>query len=166
MWLRGLPRFYCFKLKCWRVSPNRRKRGRSRTPCLIFLLLVVISMNFIDFTETDIGASGHILRILKQIHYLENEGPVVLKVRDGVLEKDLRVATDVFQNITKDGRLLVYNAYIDGPREDYIRAFGFTNMSTQPETNLRCLFWDTDMNPLVSMETNVTMEILPFHLER
>ena len=123
-------------------------------------------MNFIDFTETDIGASRQILRLLKQIHNLENEGPVVLKVRDGVLEKDLRVATDVFQNITKDGRLLVYNAYIDGPRENFIRAFGFTNMSTQPETNLRCLFWDTDMNPLVSMETNVNMEILPFHLER
>ena len=123
-------------------------------------------MNFIDFTETDIGARGQILRLLKQIHNLENKGPVVLKVRDGVLEKDLRVATDVFQNITTDGRLLVYNAYIDGPRENYIRAFGFTNMSTQPETNLRCLFWDTDMNPLVSMETNVTMEILPFHLER
>ena len=123
-------------------------------------------MNFIDFTETDIGASGQILRLLKQIRNLENEGSVVLKVRDGVLEKDLRVATDVFQNITKDGRLLVYNAYIDGPRENYIRAFGFTNLSTEPETNLRCLFWDTDMNPLVSMETNVTMEILPFHLER
>ena len=123
-------------------------------------------MNFIDFTETDTGASGQILRLLKQIHYLENEGPVVLKVRDGILEKDLRVATDVFQNITKDGRLLVYNAYIDGPRENFIRAFGFTNMSTQPETYLRCLFWDTDMNPLISMETNVTMEILPFHLER
>ena len=123
-------------------------------------------MNFIDFTEKDIGASRQILRLLKQIHSLENEGPVVLKVRDGVLEKDLRVATDVFQNITKDGRLLVYNAYIDGPRENFIRAFGFTNMSTKPETNLRCLFWDTDMNPLVSMETNVTMEILPFHLER
>ena len=123
-------------------------------------------MNFIDFTETDIGASGQILRLLKQIHNLENEGPVVLKVRDGVSEKDLRVATDDFQNITKDVRLLVYNAYIDGPRENFIRAFGFTNMSTKPETNLRCLFWDTDMNPLVSMETNVTMEILPFHLER
>ena len=74
-------------------------------------------MNFIDFTETDIGASGQILRLLKQIH-------------------------------------------------DYIRAFGFTKMSMQPETNLRCLFCDTDMNPLISMETNVTMEILPFHLER
>ena len=52
-------------------------------------------MNFIDFTETDIGASGQILRLLKQIHKLENKGSVVLKVRDGVLEKDLRVATDV-----------------------------------------------------------------------
>ena len=122
-------------------------------------------MIFIDVPKIETGAGGYIVRVLKQLQYQEKEGPVVLKVRDGILDNNMTVTTDVFQNITKDGRHLVYNAYVDGPRADWIRAFGFT-LSKKPDTNLRCLFWDTDMNPLVSMETKITMEVLPRHFER
>ena len=122
-------------------------------------------MIFIDVPKMETGAGGYIVRALKQLQYQEKEGSVVLKVRDGILDNNMTVTTDVFQNITKDGRHLVYNAYVDGPRADWIRAFGFT-LSKKPDTNLRCLFWDTDMNPLVSMETKITMEVLPRHFER
>ena len=122
-------------------------------------------MIFIDVPKMVTGAGGYIVRVLKQLQYQEKEGPVVLKVRDGILDNNMTVTTDVFQNITKDGRHLVYNAYVDGHRADWIQAFGFT-LSKKPETNLRCLFWDTDMNPLVSMETKITMEVLPRHFER
>ena len=73
--------------------------------------------------------------------------------------------TDTFQNITKDGRHIVYNAYIDAPGSTFVRAVGFT-MSLKPESNLRCLFWDTEMEPLVSLETDVTMQVLPLHKDR
>ena len=165
MWLRSLSGFYCFSLKCSRVSPNRQRHCRYIILFLIVLLVVFISRNFGDFTDAEKGPGGYILRVLKEIQYPEKERPVLLKVRDGILEKELTVTTDVFQNITQDGRHLVYNAYVDGPRDDWIRAFGFT-LSKKPETNLRCLFWDTDMNPMVSMESNVTMQVLPWHLER
>ena len=122
-------------------------------------------MVFIDVPKMETGAGGYIVRVLKQVQYQEIEGPVVLKVRDGILDNNMTVTTDVFQNITKDGRHLVYNAYVDGHRADWIRVFGFT-LSKKPDTNLRCLFWDIDMNPLVSMETKITMEVLPRHFER
>ena len=72
---------------------------------------------------------------------------------------------DTFQNITKDGRHIVYNAYIDAPGSTFVRAVGFT-MSLKPESSLRCLFWDTAMDPFLDSETNVTMEVLPLHKDR
>ena len=73
--------------------------------------------------------------------------------------------TDTFQNVTKDGRHIVYNAYIDAPGSTFVRAVGFT-MSLKPESNLRCLFWDTAMDPLLGSDTNVTMQVLPLHKDR
>ena len=82
---------------------------------------------------------------------------------NGISEFDqaLEFKEDQFQNITEDGNYVVYNAYIDGPEKRWVRAIGF---STQlfPRVTLHCLFWDAYMNA-ISMTTNVTIQILPFH---
>ena len=41
-------------------------------------------MIFIDFNVIEKGAGGYIVRVLKQLQCQEKEGPVVLKVRDGI----------------------------------------------------------------------------------
>ena len=84
-----------------------------------------------------------------------------LSTRNGTLDQTLELGEDVFQNITKDGSYLVYNAYIDGPRENWVRAVGFSK-HLKTESDLRCLFWDTNMN-IISKETKVSIQILPFH---
>ena len=84
MQLRGFPWFFFFNLKCLRVLPNLLKRCRHWISCLVFLLIVIISMIFIDFNVIEKGAGGYIVRVLKQLQCQEKEGPVVLKVRDGI----------------------------------------------------------------------------------
>ena len=84
-----------------------------------------------------------------------------LSTRNGTLDQTLELGEDVFQNITKDGSYLVYNAYIDGPRENWVRAVGFSK-HLKTKSDLRCLFWDTNMNT-ISKETKVSIQILPFH---
>ena len=88
-----------------------------------------------------------------------------LKTKNNTSGQKLEVTEDTFRNITKDGKHVVFNAYIDGTRTNWIRAMGFSR-SNQSLGNFRCLFWDGKMNPIISNETIVTMQILPFHSER
>ena len=80
---------------------------------------------------------------------------------DSEFDQALELKEDQFQNITEDGNYVVYNAYIDGPEKRWVRAVGFSR-HLSPRVNLHCLFWDPNMNA-ISMTTNVTIQILPFH---
>ena len=81
--------------------------------------------------------------------------------KDNEFDQALEFKEDQFQNITEDGKYIVFNAYIDGPNKDWIRAIGFSKQ-LKPTVTLHCLFWDVNMNA-VTMTTNVTIQILPFH---
>ena len=81
--------------------------------------------------------------------------------KDNEFDQALEFKEDQFQNITEDGKYIVFNAYIDGPNKDWIRAIGFSKQ-LKPTVSLHCLFWDVNMNA-VTMTTNVTIQILPFH---
>ena len=84
-------------------------------------------------------------------------------VQDSTFDQKLQSMEDVFQNITEDGNYLVYNAYIDGSRENWILAVGLSRWMI-PKVQLHCLFWDTNMRA-ISNETKVTVNILPRHVK-
>ena len=83
-------------------------------------------------------------------------------IQELMFDQKLELKEDVFQNITKDGKYLVYNAYIDGPREDLVFAIGLS-ISRNPKIELFCLFWDSNMR-VISNETKVSIKILPIHV--
>ena len=80
---------------------------------------------------------------------------------DTEFDQALEFKKDQFQNITKDGNYVVYNAYVDGPEKGWIRAIGFSSQR-KPTVSLQCLFWDANINA-VCKTTNVNIQILPFH---
>ena len=82
--------------------------------------------------------------------------------KDNEFDQALEFKEDQFQNITEDGKYIVFNAYIDGPNKGWIRAIGFSKQ-LKPTVSLHCLFWDVNMNA-VTITTNVTIQILPFHI--
>ena len=95
----------------------------------------------------------------KALNY-DNEVDQALKFKENsAFDQALEFKEDQFQNITEDGRYVVYNAYIDGPNSDWIRAVGFSTQ-LNPTVKLHCLFWDDNMNA-VSMTTNVTIQMIP-----
>ena len=90
----------------------------------------------------------------------DNEVDQALEFKENsVFDQELEFKEDQFQNITEDGSYVVYNAYIDGPKRDWIRAVGFSRQ-LNPTVNLHCLFWDDNMNA-VSMTTSVTIQMIP-----
>ena len=138
--------------------------------------MVFIPVNYIMRIESHILWSAHKVRVrqLSQSQHYELKRPTHIGKRQNDRKPEALIdrkperseaLTDTFQNVTKDGRHIVYNAYIDEPESTFVRAVGFT-MSLQPESSLRCLFWDTAMDPLLGSETNVTMQVLPLHKDR